>query len=96
MKRIRPQDARRALKRMWSNAAVYSCADGTLRIEPTWNKAIYGVYTERNGGGPGVISRMHAAYMVECLLTMPCKRINWTARKRGKLLVASLNIKGRK
>ena len=79
-KQPRPQDARKALKRMWTNVAVYSCADGTLRVEPTWNKTIYGFYTEKDGGGPGVFSRMHAAYMVECLMRLPRKRINWHKR----------------
>lgn len=82
MKQIRPQDARRALKRMWSAVAVYSCADGTLKVETVWNKEIYGTYSERHGGGPGLISRMHSAYMVECLLMLPNKRINW--RKRSE------------
>ena len=82
MKHPRPQDARKALKRMWTSVAVYSCADGSLRIEPTWNKAIYGTYTEKDGGGPGMFSRMHSAYMVECLIKLPKKRINW--RKRAE------------
>lgn len=82
MKKIRPQDARRALKRIWSAVAVYSCADGTLKIEPTWNAAIYGKYTEQNGGGPGLFSRMHSAHMVERLLMLPKKPINW--RKRNE------------
>lgn len=77
MKRPRPQDARRDLRKMWTSVAVYSCADGTLRIEPVWNKKRYGVYTERNGSGPGMFSRMHSAYLVESVLRLPKKRINW-------------------
>ena len=69
MKAIRPQDARRALKRMWSSAAIYSCADGTLRIEPTW--------ADKRAG---LLTRTHSAYMVECLLRLPRKRINWAKR----------------
>ena len=70
MKRPRPQDARRDLRRLWSSVAVYSCADGTLRIEPTWSKRFK---------RPGVLTRMHSAYLVECVLRVP-KRINWKAR----------------
>jgi hypothetical protein len=62
MKHPRPQDARKALKRMWSSVAVYSCIDGTLRIEPTWK--------ERSG----VFTRAHSAYLVECLMRLPRKR----------------------
>lgn len=79
-KNPRPSDARRVLKRMWTNVAVYSCADGTLRIEPTWNKAIYGTYTPKDGGGPGMFSRMHSAYLVECLMMLPRKKVNWKKR----------------
>lgn len=76
MKRPRPQDARRDLRRLWSAVAVYSCADGTLRIEPTWDKR----YRSHGALGPGMFSRMHSAYLVESVLRLPKKRIDWKAR----------------
>jgi hypothetical protein len=77
MKRTRPQDARKALRKLWSRAAVYSCADGTLRIEPAWGKKF---------NNPGVLTRMHSAYMVQCLLDLPLKRINWMKRTPAALV----------
>lgn len=71
MKRPRPQDARRDLKKLWRHVAVYSCADGSLKIEPKWN----GHYDT-----PGVITRMHSAYLVESVLAMKVKRIDWKRR----------------
>lgn len=80
MKRERPSNARRAMRTLWSAVAVYSCADGTLKIEPTWRKKF------RN---PGVITRMHSAYMVQCVLMLPLKRINWKARASSAASSAS-------
>lgn len=74
MKRPRPQDARKALRSLWSSVAVYSCADGTLRVEPAWRKRYK---------APGVLTRMHSAYMTQVLLAMPLKRINWKARSNA-------------
>jgi len=71
LKRPRPQDARRDLRQLWSSVAVYSCADGTLRIEPTWRKKFR---------QPGFLTRGHSAYMVQALLAMPLKRIDWAKR----------------
>lgn len=71
MKRPRPQDARRDLRALWSAVAVYSCADGTLRIEPTWRKRF---------NRPGMLTRMHTAYAVQAVLAMPVKSINWNKR----------------
>ena len=71
MKRPRPQDARRDLRSLWSSVAVYSCADGTLKIEPTWRKRFC---------RPGMLTRMHSAYAVESILALPKKRINWKRR----------------
>lgn len=48
--------ARRALKRLWSGWSVHSCADGTLRIKPTWRKQ----YLK-----PGLLTRLYSAAMVE-------------------------------
>ena len=66
MKRKRPVDARRALKRLWSAIKVDSCADGSMRITPVWR----GVreYTEEDGGGPGLLSRLQAAGLLEILI----------------------------
>ena len=70
LKRPRPQDARRALRSLWSSVAVYSCADGTLRVEPAWRKRF---------NKPGVLTRMHTAYMLQALLAMPLKRIKFVS-----------------
>lgn len=82
MKEPRPQDARRALKRMWSAVAVYSCADGTLRIEPKWS--------DRRAG---LLTRMHSAYMVERLLGLPRRRINWLKRAEGAVVALERTAK---
>ena len=66
----RPQDARRALRSMWESVYVCSCADGTIKIEPQWNKKRFGVYSDEYGGGPGVFSRMAAANMVRDVLNI--------------------------
>lgn len=58
MKRPRPQDARRDLRRYWSKVKVQSCADGSLHITPTWRRK----YRRH-----GVITRMNAAYLAESL-----------------------------
>ena len=71
VKHPRPQDARRDLRTLWSSVAVYSCGDGTLRIEPAWRKKFK---------RPGVITRMHSAYMVQAVLAMPLKKIDWNER----------------
>ena len=71
MKRPRPQDARRDLRSLWSSVAVYSCADGTLRVEPTWRKRF---------NRPGVLTRLHSAYMVQAVLAMPLRKIDWEKR----------------
>jgi hypothetical protein len=70
MKSPRPQDARRYLKAIWKRVAVYSCADGTVKLEPVWN------------GRPGMFTRMHSADMVALVLGLPEKRINWKQRQR--------------
>ena len=71
MKRPRPQDARRDLRKLWSSVAIYSCADGTLRIEPTWRKTF---------NRPGMLTRMHSAYLMEALTAMPKRQIKWADR----------------
>ena len=71
MKRSRPQDARRELRRMWSSVAVYSCADGTFRVEPKWRKKY---------SAPGMFTRINAAVLVGDMLKMPTKRIDWKLR----------------
>lgn len=55
---------------MWSKVAVYSCADGTIKLEPVWKGRI----------APGLFDRMHAANMVAQVLALPAKRINWKKR----------------
>lgn len=70
-KKLRPQDARRDLRTLWSSVAVYSCADGTLRLEPTWRKQF---------DKPGMLTRMHVAACVFDVLSLPAKRINWEKR----------------
>ena len=61
---------------------MYSCADGTLRVEPTWRKRFR---------RPGVMTRMHTAYMMQAVLAMPLKRIKWEER----IPPATLNGKSR-
>ena len=58
--------ARRSLKRLWSSVKVMSCADGTLKIVPSWR----GVrkYTPVEGGGPGLLSRLRAAELLGVLI----------------------------
>lgn len=56
--------------------AVYSCADGTLRVEPTWAKR----FRSHGALGPGMFTRMHSAYLVESLMAMPRRPINWKKR----------------
>ena len=51
-KAIRHADARRALRSMWADYRVVSCADGSIRIWAKWKER------------PGVITRMHAANMI--------------------------------
>ncbi len=46
----------KALRSLWSTVKVQSCADGTLHIYPRWRK-----FYKR----PGVITRMHAAYLLQ-------------------------------
>lgn len=58
MKKVRSQDARRALRGLWQGLDCYSCADGTLKIEPRWKKGIR----------PGLFTRMHSAQLVEYVL----------------------------
>jgi hypothetical protein len=70
VKHPRPQDARRDLRKLWSKIAVYSCSDGTLRIEPMWS---------RKFKNPGVFTRMHSAYLVRAVLGLPNKQIKWKA-----------------
>ena len=54
------------LRRMWERVEVTSFADGTMKIEPVWK----GVkpYTEADGGGPGLMSRLSAAKWCELLI----------------------------
>ena len=66
-----PTNARRVLRKIWSRVAVYSCADGTLKLEPVWAKAFR---------RPGVLTRMHSAAMIEDVLGLPRKRIDWKKR----------------
>lgn len=66
-------NARRVLRRLWSSVAVYSCADGTLRIEPAYRKQYR---------SPGMLTRMYSARMVQDVLNLPVKRINWKARAK--------------
>ena len=54
--RSSPTTARRILKRLWKSYKVTSCADGTLRITPAWNKSY---------GKPGLLTRMYSAALVE-------------------------------
>lgn len=72
IKRMRPQDARRSLKKLWSSVAVYSCSDGTLKMEPKWRHEV-----------PGFFTRMASAERVAAVLSLPIKKINWV--KRSKL-----------
>lgn len=65
--------ARRVLRRLWAKVAVSSCSDGTLRIKPVYRKQF------RN---PGVLTRMYSARMVEEVLNLPVKKINWKARAK--------------
>lgn len=64
MKRIRPQDARRALRMLWAGAKVHSHANGVITIEPVWS----------DKGNAGVLTRMHAAHMVETVLGLAAKK----------------------
>lgn len=54
------------LRPLWTSAKVVSCSDGTLRVEPKWR----GVkpYTRKDGGGPGLLSRLAAAHRLEVLI----------------------------
>ena len=54
------------LRRMWERVEVKSCADGSMKIEPVWK----GVreYTEADGGGPGLLSRLSAAKWCEFVI----------------------------
>jgi hypothetical protein len=45
---------------------VESCADGTLRVEPDWPQ--FPKYTDEEGGGPGLFSRMNLAGDIERFL----------------------------
>ena len=80
MKRTRPQDARRELRAMWSKVAVYSCADGTFRIEPQWRKKYQ---------SPGLFGRMHAAVLVLDVLSLTEMRIDWKKRAANVSFAAS-------
>ena len=62
MKKIRPQDARRALRSLWKDVRFSPCADGTIRIVPVWK------------GGPGLFTRLHAANMVDAVLNIKGKK----------------------
>ena len=66
-----PTNARRSLRIMWDKVAVYSCADGTFRIEPKWRKSF---------NRPGMLTRMHTAVLIGDVLNLPVKKINWKAR----------------
>lgn len=56
---MRPSDARRVLRKLWSTIDVQSCADGTLRISPKWR---------RQWRRHGVLTRMYSARMVKEVL----------------------------
>lgn len=70
MKAPSSTSCRRALKTMWAKVAVYSCADGTVKLEPVW----------KGKGLPGLLDRLHAAHLVERLLGVPVKKVNWVKR----------------
>lgn len=55
---MRPQDARRALRAIWRDAQVQSCADGSIRIIPKWRSS------------RGLLTRMYAARMVRSVLAI--------------------------
>lgn len=61
-----------SVRALWRSARVESCSDGTLRVIPEWR----GVkpYTDEDGGGPGLLSRLAAAERLRELIERELKR----------------------
>ena len=61
-----PSNARRSLRALWKSVKVESCADGSVRIVPTYREAAK--WRKLGALGPGLFTRMHAAQCVEDVL----------------------------
>jgi hypothetical protein len=55
----------RVPRRVWSKVRVYSCADGTMRIEPKWRKEF---------AKPGVFTRMYLAERLQTAMNRALKK----------------------
>lgn len=61
-----PRSRNAGMRALWKSARVESCANGAMRIWPQWK----GVkpYNDEDGGGPGLLSRIAAAELLQDMI----------------------------
>jgi hypothetical protein len=64
---------RSPLQGLWTSVKVESCANGVMKVTPVDPWIGHSVWNERDGGGPGIFTRMRAARHLQRLINSHLK-----------------------
>ena len=64
---------RTPLQTLWTSVKVESLPNGQMRVTPAEPWVGYTVWDERDGGGPGMMTRIYAAHQLEKIINAHLK-----------------------